>query len=383
LSRPTSHAVCGRQMLRRSFCRARVSPWDSRALKEEHVSIARERVFGPQGNMPGDRQFKKKLEGRKLMRWYFPSKYNLQDFRTEEYFEMQAERFAPREPHRSFPKLMQSLDKVAKHREELRRFFKTMDEATFLESPTLQDLYGLFRVVDGDPALPFKPPEKVFLEHDPMGGKNPVARVTSGGSSAERTDSMDEVSDSAAEAQDDAEAAELAALMLAVKNKKLDAAQRQALEARIVRASSPEEVRSVLAEEAKKLNVVMPLDKNTAVFEESSEGQRQQMKRYPAEQQLGGSQKGRRKEMDKAEAELEKLKTEGKPEIRRYLNRRHRFVDPMFRRRRLKWLERQMSGLNKEKEVKFNSYFASHPDNTAEWPTNKGSVTIVWPSPYH
>lgn len=75
------------------FGRRAMSVWaDSRALKEEHVAVARERVFGAQGSMPGDREFRKKLEGRKLMRWYFPSKYNLQDFRNNEYFEMQSER---------------------------------------------------------------------------------------------------------------------------------------------------------------------------------------------------------------------------------------------------------------------------------------------------
>merc|ERR1719456_1006631 len=76
---------------------------DRRALKEEHIAAARERVFGPQGSMPGDRYFRKPLEGHDFVNWYFPSKYNLQDFRVDEYFEMQAERFAPREPHRCIP----------------------------------------------------------------------------------------------------------------------------------------------------------------------------------------------------------------------------------------------------------------------------------------
>lgn len=107
------------------------------------------------------------------------------------------------------------------------------------------------------------------------------------------------------------------------------------------------------------------------------------MAHYPVEQSLGGSREKRAKEMKKAATELEKLKTKGKPDIRNYLSRRHRFIDPMYRRRRLKWLERQMSDLNREKDVKFSSYYAPHPDDTPEWPTNKGSTTVVWPSPYH
>jgi len=74
---------------------------DSREWKEEQIAIGQERIFGPQGNMPGDRQLRKKLEGRKLMRWYFPSKYNLQDFKNQDYFEMHQERFAPRVKHQT------------------------------------------------------------------------------------------------------------------------------------------------------------------------------------------------------------------------------------------------------------------------------------------
>ncbi|CAE8638559.1 unnamed protein product, partial [Polarella glacialis] len=394
-----------------------VQPTDLRALKEEHVAIARERVFGPQGNMPGDRQFRKKLEGRQLMRWYFPSKYNLQDFGTEDYFEMQAERFAPREVHRSIPQLTQTLEKVSRRREELRAFFSGMDEATFLDSPTLQDLYGLFRLIDGDRALSFDPPEQVFLEHSPFCGPSPLLRVSSraapsspssGAPGAER--------DPAEEHQLQAEP-ELGALLSALKNK-LGKEGASALEARITRQRSLEDVRNLLLEEANKHNVLVPLDVCTVVFEtirtakagadarptedlSNSEttsgaaeqqpkaqpdvlpGERLRLARYAAKQELGGSKEDRAKQMAKAESELERLKTKGPLPIRTYLARRHRFVDPMFRRRRLKWLERQMAGLNKDKEVKYNQYYATHPDKTPEWPTNKGSVTIKWPSPHH
>jgi len=104
---------------------------------------------------------------------------------------------------------------------------------------------------------------------------------------------------------------------------------------------------------------------------------------YLAQAQPGGGPQERARQKAKAEEELELARREGHPQVRALLKRRHRFVDPMFRRRRLKWLERQMVGRNKPTEVKFNTYYATHPDDQTEWPTNKGSVTVVFPSPYH
>jgi len=408
---------------------------DLRELKQEQIAVARERVFGPQDNMPGDRQFHKKLEGRKLMRWYFPSKYNLQDFRTEDYFEMQAERFAPREEHKSIPQLVNMLQQIVDHREELRVFFKSMDEATFLGSSTLQDLYGLFRLLDPDHALPFQPPESVFLDHSPFGGVKPLLRLVSKGPS-------DDVEWDEVELE---QAAKFIELQKVLPKDKFDA-----LKARVSRLASKEEVCAMI-EAQEKDHFITPLNNNTYIFETSHDmrssvpgdtktggnkienvemksadeseppaetmhdeadmesadatsqapnsddpndlGQqapgdelgkkKHKLAHYPVEQSLGGSPKMRAKEMAKAEGELEKLKTKGKPEIRNYLSRRHRFIDPMYRRRRLKWLERQMSDLNREKDVKFSSYYGPHPDDTPEWPTNKGSTTVVWPSPYH
>lgn len=67
-----------------------------------------------------------------------------------------------------------------------------------------------------------------------------------------------------------------------------------------------------------------------------------------------------------------------------YTSRRHRFIDPMFRRRRLKWLERQAAGLNNETNIKLRaSFYGPHPDEQEEWPTNKGGLHKKWPSPYN
>lgn len=398
---------------------------DLRALKEEHIDLARERIFGPQGDLPGDRQFRKKLEGRQLMRWYFPSKYNLQDFRVDEYFEMQAERFAPREPHASMPALTKTLEKVSRHREELRSFFQDLDEATFLENPSLQDLYGAFRLVDPEPALRFPVPERVFREHTPLMGPAPPFRAAAAAAAPSE----------AADAEADM-GRELCSLLLLIKEK-LGQRDASALESRVTRLRSLEEVRTVLVEEATRLDLILPLEEATVVFEggdpppeaksasEASEARQGAAEGAPAPAEVevdvadldavaegaeasgwdaeasaahpaqrpraglatylvrpdAGANVGATKE--KAAKELERLRTKGPREVRAYLARRHRFVDPMFRRRRLKWLERQMAQRNKEKEVKFNLYYATHPDDQKVWPTNKASVTVKWPSPYH
>lgn len=326
-------------------------PPDLRAARDAHVAGAQERVFGPQQNMPGDRYFRKPLEGRKLMRWYFPSKYGFQDFRVDDYFEMQGERLAPREVHRCMPALDDTLAEVSRNREALRTFFAKLDADTFLHNPSLQDLYGLFRMVDAEGALPFTPPPEVFQEHHPL----------------------------LVEAE---EAEELHALL----REKLGPEKALQLEARVQRAGSMEEVRKILREQAKEHNVLPKLQDMTVYvdYEEADEdaGIRRsaQLKMGPRSS-MGGSAKKRAKAQKAAQQELDKLRKDDS--VGGYMARRHRFIDPMFRRRRLKWLERQMAEKNNATEVKFNSYYATHPDSAKNWPSNKGSVTVVWPSPYH
>lgn len=232
---------------------------DSREWKEEQIAIGQERIFGPQGNMPGDRQLRKKLEGRKLMRWYFPSKYNLQDFKNQDYFEMHQERFAPRVNHQSIKHVEETLEKILQNQEKLEEFFKNLKEEDFLSNPTIQDLYGCYRLVSQKNPIKFVPNEQVFQEHLPVKGL-----------------------------------------------KALD---------------------------------ISNIGSNEKLFDA--------------------------------------------PQLQSYMARRHRFIDPMFRRRRLKWLERQSAGSNKEWNVKHRlPFYGTHPDDQKQWPTNKAGLHVTWPSPY-
>ena len=63
-----------------------------------------------------------------------------------------------------------------------------------------------------------------------------------------------------------------------------------------------------------------------------------------------------------------------------FTDKRHRFVDPLFRRRRLKWMERFLAGMNNKKEIRLNRHYTRHPDEQKKWPTNLGSVTVKWPN---
>jgi hypothetical protein len=63
-----------------------------------------------------------------------------------------------------------------------------------------------------------------------------------------------------------------------------------------------------------------------------------------------------------------------------FVDKRHRFVDPLFRRRRLKWMERFLAGMNNKKEIRLNRHYTRHPDEQKVWPTNLGSVTVKWPN---
>ncbi|CAJ1343192.1 unnamed protein product [Effrenium voratum] len=537
--RPFCTILCGQQTLRRCTRSAGSVAMDSRALKEEQIAIARERVFGPQGSMPGDREFRKKLEGRKLMRWYFPSKFNLQEFQIHDYFEMQAERFAPRDQHSSVQKLIQMLDKVAKNREGLRKFFNDLDEEAFMQNHTLQDLYGFFRLLDGDHALSKIHPEsdrfkKVFMQHSPFGGSLPFARVSHLPDEVETEDKADD--DRKAEAKElagnwkDMDLVVLYASLL----ESLPPEKQSTLRAEVSRCSSPQEFRSLLDRTMQENNFVPPLGHSTAIlhlrdpkgqpdadvlwaqeqlerqmgklseeqkgkiqvlerqgktdtdnaeaagaqlvllemfavlrtdskmavfakavllqdiisylqdrvradeltaeqctkWEEMLRGESEEQEaeqgddkkkenkeqaaplclvaqrqieaskkkvkvcsyaRLPVKRNLVESVKGHneaeamRAAKAAAEDELRRL-WRTKNETKSYLQRRHRFMDPMFRRRRLKWLERQAAGSNNPTEVKFNTYYMKHPDDSVLWDRKVSTVScshmrlcLPWP----
>lgn len=367
----------------------RSPPPDLRVIRDAKVAAARERVFGPQGNMPGDRHFRKRLEGDDLMRWYFPSKYAMPDFRVDDYFEMQAERLAPRPTHPCAEALSDCLRKVSLHRKDLKQFFAKLDQATFLASPTLQDLYGLFRLVDADKALDFDIPERVFRHHSPLfGGKEAPIQVEPFTSQA---DLHLQIQRQLRKQHDSTTVANVLRTEL-IRQQSVENVKQLLLEAKDKHNVVPDFTHVVVAPEPTVRAVYAHADHasdheqakassaSDSQFVDSFGTEVRSLRAYGV-RRLQPNVAERKKVQKEAEIELEKLRKAG--HTHKYLKLRHRFVDPMFRRRRLKWMERQVAGRNKPAEVKFNSYYAPHPDDHVEFPTNKGSVTVVWPSPYH
>mmetsp|Transcript_35760 Transcript_35760/g.82056 ORF Transcript_35760/g.82056 Transcript_35760/m.82056 type:complete len:314 (-) Transcript_35760:23-964(-) len=299
--------------------RAGKPPVDLRVVREERINAARERIFGTKGTLPGDRYFKMPLEGNEYMTWYFPSKYQFPDFRVEEYFEMQAERLAPREKHESMDSMGHVLQTAMDHRETLRRFFQQVTPEQFRNNPTLQDLYGVYRQVDADDAadeagnkmgLQFQPHSSLFREHRPMFE-----------SDMKSPSEQEEVGDAQAGPPLQVGVPQVynryLAILRALKRKAKSDTQfqrlRAVLEARLLRRRSLGEVMSLLESFREQKQLAPPFEVATLMPENGH--------------LVPYSLSPRTKEQPDDLGAFEP-----------YLKRRHRFVDPLFRRRRLKWL---------------------------------------------
>jgi len=314
-----------------------------------------------------------------MMQWYFPSKFNFQDFRIDEYFEMQSERFDQRPTHKAITDMDKALEQVFKKREELRKFFSTLDETTFYNNPSLQDLYGLFRLVDSDVALKFQVRENVFREHSPMW---PMSLQSSSASSS---------STEAATTRPDLQMCDQYTVDLY--NRIMDSLgdKSQLFEREVgFQDADQASLKVFLETKASELGLSPTTSKVDVQFAGSNGKAGGGLVALPVERLEVKSKKDPSLGAQDARQSLEKDKKKLTPaqlsvqEAREaYVNRRHRFIDPMFRRRRLKWLERQMANKNKEREVKYNNYFQTHPDIQKHWPTNRASVTVTWPSPHH
>lgn len=57
--------------------------------KQRQISSARKNLFGYACGMPGEENWVKPLEGRRMLKWYWPSKFLLPEARLSQYFQMQ------------------------------------------------------------------------------------------------------------------------------------------------------------------------------------------------------------------------------------------------------------------------------------------------------
>lgn len=94
--------------------------------------------------------------------------------------------------------------------------------------------------------------------------------------------------------------------------------------------------------------------------------------------------KEREQRQMEAQEQLER-EIERDPKLEAYIHTKHRFFDPLFKRRRLSFLDRLARSRIKsqmEREIGAEVY-VQHPDKQASFPSNKGLLTRKWPSPYH
>lgn len=74
------------------FTRLKELRMTSYDMKRQQVLSSRRNLFGDACGMPGEDNWIKPLEGRKMMRWYWPSKFLLPEVQLSQYFQMQVSR---------------------------------------------------------------------------------------------------------------------------------------------------------------------------------------------------------------------------------------------------------------------------------------------------
>jgi hypothetical protein len=269
-----------------------------RETKQADIQQLRERLFGPHRGLPGERWFARPLDGKTLRQWYFPSKYALQNFRLDEYLEMQTERFAPRPVHPTVTDFAATVQRLVDSQDVVAAFLATLDEQTLANNASVRDLKDLY--------------DLVFA------------------SEASDENSSTEIS---AEQQD-----ELTFLL------------------ETLRAHAGCEVAG---------NVLQQIHSESFSF--------------------GGARKmifAALRSSKPAEKKTEDMTAGLSEDQKKLLNKRYRFIDPLYRRRRVKWMERLLTQKHSAQELKHHSYYKTHPDQQDTFPTNMGPATIKWPSPY-
>ena len=218
---------------------------DKRLARELFVERARASLFGHKKGMPGERWWTRPLMARQMLHWYMPSKFGLQEFQLDQYYEMQAERFKKRPQSEWLNQFREISEMVHRRKDKISSYLGSLSEEEFRMCPEAQDLRAIFTLTVGQE----------------------------------------------------------------------EEAGKQILRFSLLR------------------------DRHKDIRESACTRSKESCSKT-----------------------------------------RHRFVDPLFRRRRLKWMERFLAGMNNPTEIKLNRHYTRHPDEQPKWPSNLGSVTVRWPN---
>ena len=269
-----------------------------RESREAAITELREKLFGPAKGLTGERWFARPLDGKEMRKWYFPSKYAMQDFRVDDYFDMQAERFKARPVHPSIKAFSDTVARVLKNKDKIKHLFESIDHETLLKSGPLQDLFSIYSIVNNESIC-----NDMMTEEQ---GQSEVAFLL---------ESLRELSGN-----------------------------------------------------NKALQVSRKINEEQLGWKEARRLVLDEMKQCERKDDLSVG-------MDVSDQFIN-------DEDKEFLGRRHRFIDPLHRRKRLKWMERLLASKHSAQELKHHLYYKTQPDKRDVYPTNMGPATIKWPSPH-
>ncbi|KFG30611.1 hypothetical protein TGRUB_207800 [Toxoplasma gondii RUB] len=401
------------------------------SMRKSAVADARKKIFGYACGMPGEEQWVRPLQGRQMMKWYWPSKYMLQDVQMAQYFQMQAMRFAPRPAHVSLTTLSATMEQCWKKRDAVRAFFQSIDEKVLRENPTLQDLYGLYRTLcpddplrtPVDPALWRNPgftwqhtaDQRIVSsstnreqQGDPSEPEMATRRVAQEQATHKRHNSPANINDDVAALlfsrteQSGAIRNVCAAspyLHGGKNNRSRDRFHNGAREADSSEEDSLEQPKSLILDTESRGTALSRSRTQECLLAlsalaENGLGQSaseliQQPVVLRVDIGLGDREPVQdttafRKKQEQSRRTLQAA-LDHDERLARYHGAKHRFFDPLFRRRRLSFLDRfARERIKGEKARQLGAQlYVKHPDQKPVWPDNKGLLTRKWPSPFH
>lgn len=393
---------------------------NARLNRREELNDARRVLFGYQSGMPGEGQFIKPLDGKSFMRWHLPSRYMMQDFRVDQYLEMQALRFTPVQRHAVMDQLTQSLMRIIATRSHIKSFFETLDEESFYDSPSLQDLYGLYRtILPNDNPLKFDPHPEIwkssgfswidamdiprgrammeallndFPEHlislrrslDSTFGDDNESRVIlresleslcSSGADLQKT-AFDFVAASVPSQINDFEVMKTRGDDLEGDPESLSIPKFRLTDEDlgVVREDKPQSKEeegddNVDVDEDEDKEDIILYEGIHAYYEYPPHATKEQIAEIEAAAKQGSEELD---ELLKGDATLAEL-----------FKRRHRFFEPVFERRRISYLDKLHREKIKESRKPFMQRFTVHPDKQKVWPDNKGITNVPEASPFN
>ncbi|CAD7944622.1 unnamed protein product [Amoebophrya sp. A25] len=407
----SSTTACGSSST--SWSTSSRSRWSSniRLQRQSHLADVRARIFGEREKKVGEHMFRRPLDGPELNRHYFPSKFNFQSFHLDEYMDMQRDRFFNRRPvHPCVGELEMALEQVreGRKRTEIRNWIsgysyiasssqrtqqepQPQDTSSTSKHPTSQNQLQIAashrnRLEQRDPQSLIDLSQLLDLAETVHPETTSCWEVVEGGTStrtsleasqqvdgAEGADTVvgvdvdvkgvEDIKDSLSTSTDKSTSTEERAEPLSSDN--ADSHSSADAGESLSTASVSESTTS-----SGKADRILGIEKPSSAAE-SGEEEKPDFLASLFQQDSSTSHDSTStqdliQELAAKEKELEK-------------SVQFRFVCPMYRRRRVKWLDRFTKGQHKKKAKQYHSYYLVHPDDKPVFPDNLGSVTVRWP----